>query len=149
MTNEGRTMPRGALIGSFIGFIAWVAALGVVIATTTDAATFWSIVPASLLGSVGLWALVVVAHDAARRRFGTGSSEALLVLFGGLLLAMGLLLLLGSVWILPVLRGHPDAVGLLESSGSSTSVPIWLPPVMMAVGLGVLAHPLRRMLMQA
>ena len=62
-----------------------------------------------LLVSLSLAMVLIVTIEPARRLFGPRSIEMFLALWGGLALAMGLMLLLISHWIPEVAARHPAA----------------------------------------
>ena len=132
-------LPRGALIGSLIGFTAWASALGVLLATTADAATFWSWGPLLLFASIGLWALAVLATDGVRRRFGVRSRHVTLTLVGGILLVKGCLLTVVNGSVMPALEQHPKTLDILRATGTTTSVPPLLMAVLIIGGASLLA----------
>ena len=133
-------LPRSALLGSLVGFMAWAVALGVLLATNADAATFWRLTPLACFVSLGLWALVWLAVDGTRRRCGVAGIEPALSLLGGILFALGSLLALAGEVILPTLARYPDVLDVLRATGSSTSLPPFLCVALLGGGACLLAR---------
>ena len=132
------------MIGSLLGFTSWAFVLGILFATTGDAAAFWRVVPITLFASVGLWTLAISGHDAARHRFGPRSAEATLALLGGIAIGIGMLAALVDLLVMPEIARHPDILRTLESTGSALTISPWIPPGAIALGAVLAWIPLWR-----
>ncbi|MCC6783684.1 MAG: hypothetical protein IT457_12650 [Planctomycetes bacterium] len=135
-------MNTSAVFGSLIGFLGWVLALTVLLATNADFATVLAVVPPCLFASLGLWGLLILVVDATRRRHGPASREAGLALAGGILFSIGILLVLVDALVLPRLQANPESLEMLRRLGAATSVAPWVRTLLLAAGgtlLGVLA----------
>lgn len=132
-------MNTSAVFGSLIGFLGWVLALAVLLATSADSATVLAVVPPCLFASLGLWGLLLVTVDATRRRHGPASPESGLALAGGILFSIGILLVLVDALVLPRLQTIPVALETLQRLGATTSVAPWVRTLLLAAGGTLLA----------
>lgn len=140
------TARRGGWLGAGIGYCAWAAAL--IFAAMLSGA--WRLVfevgvPCILL-SIAAWQLTVLATQGGRVIFGATSSEARAILFGSLSCSLGALLFVANDYALPILLEHPGMRRLLAATGSATRLPSILAWLALALGVGLLGLPVRRLL---
>ena len=144
MSERVEPLSRPALLGSVVGFSAWAVVFGVMLASSGDWVAFGRVTPLTLSTSIGLWTVVIAGYDGARQRFGPRAPEALLAMWGGMLLAVGLLLVLVEAVVLPEVDRHDDIRRTLEATGSVMQVAPWIAPVLTSMGAALAIVPVWR-----
>ncbi|MBK8097944.1 MAG: hypothetical protein IPK26_12605 [Planctomycetes bacterium] len=139
-------LPRGAVIGSFIGLTAWAIALLLVSLAHGDVDAALQVGLPCLLLAMAMWAVVTICHVAAIAAFGPSAPLTRRTLVGALLTAIAILLWLVDRWAMPFLRGNDQLAATLDRLGTTSSVPtvlLWVPTVVAPL---LLWSPLRAML---
>lgn len=144
----GRTplLPRGAVIGSFIGLTAWASALLLVSLAHGDIDAALQVGLPCLLLAMALWAVVTICHLAAISAFGPSAPLTRRTLVGALLTAIAILLWLVDRWAMPFLRGNDKLAATLDRLGTTSAMPtvlLWVPTLAAPL---LLWTPLRAML---
>jgi hypothetical protein len=137
-------MHRSAALGSLVGYLGWALALAVLLLSTAPAVRALEIAAPCLFASLGLWAFTLFTVDAARQRFGEGSSDRTLALVGAVAFSVGVLLQVYVSLVMPELGRNDGARSALDAMGSTTFVPTWTPLPLLAGGSIVLAMLARR-----
>ncbi len=141
-TPAPRTVSRGAIWGTLIGCCAWTLPLAglCLVHGRTDA--LLDVVLPMLLASLGLGGLLVAVSVLAQR----DRQLFLVLLFGGLGVALGILLLLVEAFVGPLLNEDPRLAGSVRASGGVLAVPRVVPLALLAAGATTLAVGVRRLL---
>ena len=125
-------------LGVTLGLLGWViGVVGVSLSTSTPGlmnAVLWP----GLGISLGLAAVLVIVLEAIIARYGPGHPMFFGALWGLLLFYMGLLLLLISNWVAPIIDRYPEVVRVLEASGSVYRVSDAVSTTVMLIGAGIL-----------
>lgn len=140
-------VPLGGSIGSMVGMCGAPIGLLVVSLAAGSIATLWDEALLLLLicFALGLVLLLVMGLGRAHgERTGDRSLE-LPLLWGSLLTIIGVLFLLGSVWIVPAINAEPSMQKLMGAIGSYR-VPHRVSAILVAAGIAVLAKPAHSLL---
>lgn len=132
-------LPPGAIWGSMLGCSLWAFFLTGLFLAKGHGELALEVGLPSILAGLGVGALVVMLADLGLRAYGR-TPQWRQLFFGALLFLMGLLLLLGTVWILPAIRSADlgDAMGTL---GMRTA-PSWVSSASMLAGVVLLLRAL-------
>jgi hypothetical protein len=135
----------GGMIGATIGGCGWAIGLGVVGWSAGAWSAVRSTVVMGLLASAGLGLLLCLVAELTIRVFGSGSRWCFVTLAGGCAVVIGTLLLLLNHWVAPLIERTPalhDPPWIIGDARTAT----WVPPVVIAVGVGLLAASIVRLL---
>ncbi len=125
--------------GVTIGLLGWlIGIVGVSLSTGTPqllGAVLWP----GLSMSVALAAIFILVLEAVISRYGARHPMFFGALWGLLLFFMGMLLLLISHWVAPIIDQYPAVVSALQSGGSVYQVSDVIPTILMLIGAAILA----------
>lgn len=133
----------GGMIGGVVGGCGWAIGLGILAASAGAWSAVQPTVLAGLLLSTGLGLLLCLLAELGLRVFGPGTRWWFVAFAGGLAVVLGTLLLVANHWVAPLigrtpaLRDHPWVTGDMRTAD-------WVPPVVLAAGIGALAASLVR-----
>ena len=132
-------LPPGAIWGSMLGCSLWAFFLTGMFLAKGHGDLALEVGLPSILAGLGVGALMVMLADLGLRAYGR-TAQWRQLFFGALLFMMGLLLLLGTTWILPAVEAA-DLSGVTGALGMRTAPP-WLSAVSMFVGVVLLLRAL-------
>lgn len=141
-TPAPRSVSRGAIWGTLIGCCAWTLPLGGLCLVHGRVDALLDVVLPMLLASLGLGGLLVAVSVLARH----DRQLLFVLLFGGLGVALGILLLLCEAFVGPLLEEDPRIAASVRTSGGVLAVPRAIPLVLLAAGAVTLAVGVRRLL---
>lgn len=104
----------GGYVGTTLGFLGWLVGFTVFCFATGNTAPLAEFFYLGLAISLALALNVIVAGEAMLRLYPQDRSMFLVSLWGMLLLAMGVLLLLLNHWIAPIIERYPKMLADLQ-----------------------------------
>lgn len=140
---------RWGLLGAGIGYCSWALLLLLLALVRGRWSLALDVALPSLLVSLALWQLTVLAAAGSRSVFAGDAATQRAVLLGSVFAGIGVLLPLANVWVLPALLDDPELRHLLAATGSVAQLPPWLCGLFPALGCGLLARPLWLLLRRA
>ena len=134
-TTHDVELPPGAIWGSMLGCSLWAFFLAGAFLVKGNGALALEVGLPSILAGLGVGALMVMLADLGLRAYGR-TAQWRQLFFGALIFLMGLLLLLGTAWILPAIHeaGLSEAMGML----GMRAAPPWLSATAMLAGVVLL-----------
>jgi hypothetical protein len=131
--------------GAVFGVCGWVFGMVVVCLISGAYDVLGRVLLIGLPVSLGIGLTIVVGHAAIGRACGRTSGEAILGLWGLIATAMGVLVLLLTHWLAPMILAH-EKLREMMPPGTIYKVGDWLPAVLLAAGSIMLLVVLRRVL---
>lgn len=140
MTTPGTTrIRRGERFGIVLGVSGWTLGLAVACVAAGALDVLLTIVVPGLVVSLLLAFALLCYLDRFRQQHGVRSAHARYALIGALLIVLAVLFGLLHLWVMPTIVEHPALRDFLHATGSTTTIPWWLPVLPGAVGLGFLS----------
>ena len=123
-----QTITAGARVGALVGCTAWAVALGLVVAAAGEPLLGLELGALGVAAGYGLGQLTLLAVARAE------PARRVPVLWGGLLVTIGVLLLVWGIGMVPLLEGYPDVYEALGRVGGTAVIPLWVCTVLIATG---------------
>jgi hypothetical protein len=135
----------GDYIGAAIGCLGWVIGFAIVCYVSGNMAVLVHFVLLATVISLAMAGLLIASIELLVRTYGYGSTFQLM-LWGELLFFMGLLVLLISHWIAPIIDASPTMVSTMRNLHASYRMGDLVPTVSISTGALLLAITVFRLL---
>ena len=134
------TISVGARIGTLIGFTSWAIVLGILVASSGQPLLGLGLGALGVACGLGLGQLCLVAVESVDRADGS-PKRRVRILWGGIALSIGLLMLVWGVGMMPLISQYPDVVDNLDRVGGDAVLPLWACGMVIAAGAVLLSLP--------
>jgi len=123
-------MRIGIYLGTIIGFLGWLIGFALFMIAEHRTPLLMQVLPTGFVVSLGLAVVCIIVLEGVHLKHGAGHWLFQVTLWGMLLFAMGLMILLVNHWVAPLIENDVELAQKLTQAGSvyrvSNNVPLGL-----------------------